>query len=79
MATWTYNDWITLSTPALRESRLRLHIQEVSEQMTADVTKGNASRSTGGLGTYLSELYEQLDQLMTVMGTRFSYARMGDA
>jgi hypothetical protein len=77
MATWQYDDWITLPTPAAREAQLRLHIQEVSKLMTPDVSKGNASMSTGSLAGYLSELKADLKELMAVTRPRHSYAKIG--
>lgn len=42
MALWTYSDWITQTSDATRLERLRLHIQEVSEQTMESDTPGVA-------------------------------------
>ena len=55
---YTYSDWRTYSDsdPAAKLARLRLHIVEVSDLITADVTKGGSSRSVASLSTYLATL-----------------------
>jgi hypothetical protein len=58
MALYTYGDWVTYpdSNPAAKLARLRLHIQEVSQSIGPDVTKGGSSRSSGSPLGYLQSL-----------------------
>lgn len=42
MAQWTYSDWITQTNQATRLTRLRLHIQEVSEKTLGSKTRTGA-------------------------------------
>lgn len=47
MALWTYADWVTYPTGSDRLTRLRLHIQEVSQYSLASKTrKGEVSAVT---------------------------------
>ena len=58
MAAWTYSDWITYeTTSATRLSRLRLHIQEVSDKLSS------GSYSIPGFSTSKGELVSYLDRL----------------
>ena len=59
MATWTYSDWITQSTDALRLSRLRLHIQEVSDKLA-----GFTQQAAMGLSAQRPPLQQYLDMLI---------------
>jgi hypothetical protein len=55
---WTYSDWITYATgDSLRLSRLRLHIQEVSDRISAGnyATEGK-SHDFGSIASYLADL-----------------------
>lgn len=58
---WTYSDWRTYadSNPAAKLARLRLHIQEISDAITADVSKAGASRGSNPLVTTLAMLEKQ--------------------
>lgn len=42
MAVWIYSDWITLSDRAERLTRLRLHIQEVSERLFSTASRSKS-------------------------------------
>ena len=66
---WTYSDWVTYpdSSPAAKLTQLRKHIQEVSDQITADVTKGGSGRQTGRLQDYLERLYTKETDLMAMV------------
>lgn len=59
--TWTYSDWRSYpdSNPSAKLAQLRLHIQEVSDAITADVSKHGSSRSSSSLTTYFDRLEEQ--------------------
>lgn len=63
---YQYDDYITLTDKTAQETRLRLHIQEVSKQITADVSKGGSSRATGQLMVYRTELRNELRELEAV-------------
>lgn len=68
---WTYSDWITYATGnATRISRLRLHIQEVSDRISngSFATEGK-SHDYGLLQDYLAEL----------MRTETAEASIGDS
>jgi len=82
--TYTYSDYITLDADTVaQEDRLRLHIKEVSDQITADVAKGPSSRSTSRLMDYRSELLQELKELREVnarkRGFGMTYANMNNA
>ena len=66
---WTYNDWASQSTPAARLTRLRLHIDEVSAQISADISASGKSRSTSTLQTYLDGLMNRMDRLEQQVGS----------
>jgi len=79
---WSYADWITYAESTAAEvtaklTRLRLHMQEVSQAVTADVSAGSKSRSTGSLNEYLRDLRADEKRLMTRAGPRASYPRRG--
>lgn len=80
---YAYSDYITIDDTVAREAQLRLHIKEVSDEITADVTKGPQSRSTGNLMPYRSELRDELKELVTVnrqkSGSRANFANMNGA
>ena len=63
---WTYSDWVTYpdSNPSAKLARLRLHIQEVTNSIGPDVTKGSSSRSSGSPLGYLDKLEKQEKDLM---------------
>lgn len=52
---WTYSDWITL-TGASRLTRLRQHIQEVSDAMTATTISNGETYNPAHLQSYLDRL-----------------------
>ena len=79
---WTYADWITYAESTAAEAaskltRLRLHMQEVSQAVTADVSAGSKSRSTGSLNEYLRDLRTEEKRLMSRASARASYPRRG--
>lgn len=55
-ATWTYSDWITQPYGATRLSRLRLHIQEVSEKVSEEMAADGQSSSSNAVEKYLESL-----------------------
>lgn len=60
---WTYNDWPSQSTTAAQVTRLKLHMEEVSEAIQADTSAGDRSRSSGNLVTYYQGLEARLKDL----------------
>lgn len=58
---WTYSDWITFETGnASRLSRLRLHIREVSDEIsTGSFAVEQKSHDKALLQAYLSELLKK--------------------
>lgn len=59
MAAWTYHDYLEQATLPLRLARLRQHISEVNARVSAAVSAGGKSRSTGDLVAYLQLLQRQ--------------------
>lgn len=53
---WTYGDYETQTSDALRLSQLRLHIGEVNAQIHADYAAGGRSYNSAHLTTYLSSV-----------------------
>lgn len=53
---WTYSDWITQTTRKTRLSRLRLHIQEVADEISAQVNSDGVSYNPAPLSAYLKTL-----------------------
>lgn len=78
---WTYSDWITYATGnATRLSRLRLHIQEVSDRIsTGSFAMEGKSHDYGLLQDYLAELTRKETAEAAVSdgaaGTRSSFTR----
>ena len=60
---WTYADWVTQTTRALRVSRLRSHISEVSQQIDADMATGGQSFRATELREYHKTLLGELNRL----------------
>lgn len=68
MAAWAYSDWVTKTDPSDRLTRLRLHIQEVSEAIQ-DVSGGG--RSIGGVPhQYLEQLREDERKLDGIVAAK---------
>lgn len=57
---WSYSDWLTESYGSTRLSKLRSHIQEVSDALSAELTAGAQSRSTHAVQRYLDTLLAKL-------------------
>lgn len=55
---WTYSDWVTQTTSATRLSRLRLHIQEVSDKLQGRASGDGISYDPGQLRQYIKDLRE---------------------
>jgi len=53
---WTYSDWVTLTSKSSRLTRLRLHIQEVVDELSASVSADGVSFNPSPLTNYLKML-----------------------
>lgn len=53
---WTYSDWRQQATDADKLTRLRLHLQEVTDAITAEVAGGGMSKSTNSYRSLLDYL-----------------------
>lgn len=60
---WQYDDYITLETVSDRRSRLRLHIQEVSAELTAKQMSDGTAYDPTVLLDYRKELTAELDKI----------------
>jgi hypothetical protein len=59
MATWTYSNWVTLTTASARLTGLRQHIQEVSDALA---NPQSVNSSSHGLAKF--DLQQYLESLM---------------
>lgn len=64
---WIYSDYIS-STGSARLTRLRLHIQEVSDQLTAATTSNGESYNPQVLESYLAKLETKEQRLASELG-----------
>lgn len=64
--TWSYADWASQSTDALRLARIRLHIAEVGgsvETRAVGVGADGKSLAREGVTPYLQMLFDERDRL----------------
>lgn len=61
---WTYANYNSQGTTALRLTTLRLHMDEVGAQISAAVTADGKSRNTADLVAYLKMLQEREEYFM---------------
>lgn len=66
---YQYSDYITITDPAARETRLRLYIQEIEDREIADLSATGRSRSNSPLSAKLDRLYRELERLEDINGT----------
>lgn len=80
-ATWTYSDWITYDVGnATRLSRLRLHIQEVSDKISrGNFAQGNVSHDYSSFIPYLESLKVAEQNEAAARGTNQSRFTRGKA
>tara|TARA_R110002072_G_scaffold141401_2_gene286693 strand:+ start:456 stop:707 length:252 start_codon:yes stop_codon:yes gene_type:complete len=69
---YVYSDYITITDTLARETRLRLHIQEVSALITPDVAKGGSSKSSGSVMALRTELLAELKSLVATNAAKRS-------
>lgn len=79
---WTYSTWrslpeTTTAQAAAKLAQLSLHIVEVSDAITADVSSGGKSRSSGSLTEYLGRLEAEEKRLRGKGAARAAYPRRG--
>lgn len=77
---WTYSDYVTLSSGAAKLTRLRLHIQEVSDRISGgSYTLAGISVSKGDMLALRDQLTEEEKALTRLIetqnGTRVRFAR----
>jgi hypothetical protein len=74
---WTYSDWITETTDALKLTALQNHIAEVSARIAEDMSSSPGSVSYGNLLGYLKHLQDQEQRIVQrSSAARFTRARM---
>lgn len=66
---WTYADWRAQTTEAGQLERLRLHMGEVSNEVSAAITAGSKSRDSSQLNDYLANLEENARRLERITGS----------
>lgn len=81
---WTYSDWATKATVALRLERLNLHIQEVSDRIGNEQSGDGYSKGSGSLATLMQNLLAERRNLEATPGatgtgmfSRVRYRRSG--
>ena len=63
MPAWTYSNWITIPDLSARLVRLRLHIQEFSDALTAEIAADGKSKSTQAYQQHLELLMKEAKSL----------------
>lgn len=59
---WTYANWVTMERGSTqRVETLRLHVQEVSEKVTASVQAAGTATDAATVQAYLDRLMSRLD------------------
>jgi hypothetical protein len=78
MAVWTYSDWVTYEDGSAKLTRLRLHVQEVSDKLAnpSYSTEGLSVNPRENLGTYLAGLNAEREKLEATVG-RANGTRLG--
>lgn len=67
MANWTHSGWRQEIGAAAQLVKLDLHLTEVSDAVTATVTKGAASRDASSLNDYMRELRTERERLVGIV------------
>jgi hypothetical protein len=66
---WTYSDWVTYADGSAKLTRLRQHVQEVSDKLSsADYSTEGLSISRGSTAGYLETLKGDLVSLESRVG-----------
>jgi hypothetical protein len=75
---WTYSDYESQSTDAARLSRLRLHKQEITDQIAKDYAVAGRSVQTAHLVSYISTIVDpRLRELESRVGTESGANKSG--
>ena len=80
MAVWTYSDWVTYEDGSAKLTRLRLHVQEVSDKLAnPNYATDGLSVSQQNLAAYLVGLNTEREKLEATVGraggTRLGWTR----
>lgn len=65
---YTYHDYEEQPDDASRLARLRQHLSEVGQQITAEISKDGLSAQYGALVNYRKQLLDRLTQLESSVG-----------
>lgn len=65
MSTWTYSDWRSQATAALRLSRLNLHLQELTDAVGREISGDGKSKSENNIARMIEILEKERDTLQT--------------
>lgn len=60
---WTYSDWRSQSTTAAKITRLKLHIQEITDAFGPNVSGSDMSVDRSELRQMAADLEQKLDEL----------------
>lgn len=66
---WTYADWPSQSTVALRLTRLRLHMAEVANKIGNEQSGDGYSKGSGSLSQYYQGLVNQAQRMESMPGS----------
>lgn len=78
---WTYSDYITLGPTSAGLTRLRLHIQEVTDKISLEIAADGKSKSSHALQQYLDGLLKkeaQIEKRTGLASARVSQIRLKD-
>lgn len=71
MASWTYSDYVTYTRGSVTYlERLRLHIQEVVDQISTEMANDAKSESANNLTAYRRDLEAKLERAENMPGSR---------
>jgi hypothetical protein len=70
---WTYSDYITYTDDSAKLTRLRLHIQEVSDAIGRELSGDGKSKSENNITQYLKDLRAEEKELAGVPGVGNGY------
>ena len=76
---WTYSDYVTFDAGAARLTRFRLHLAEVSDKLSPEMTETGSAYSTREIREYLKILQaaapKETATCKAVAGTRSVFTR----
>jgi hypothetical protein len=65
---WLYSNWRSETTPAAQLAKLNLHLQELSDAVTAEISGDGKSRSSNAIAQMVQRLEEQREKLQRRVG-----------